>query len=420
MKRSIIIKFIIVAIITWYIPLQSGAYSVLTHEAIIDVTWDKAIKPLLLKKFPFSTDAQLKDAQAYAYGGAIAPDMGYYPFGSKFFTDLIHYARTGDFIDALLDEAQDDNEYAFAIGVLSHYFADKYGHSIGINYCVSMLYPEDKEKFGSLVTYENDPVSHIRTEFEFDILQTARGNYASEKYHDFIGFKISQPLLERAFLKTYGLKITTVFNDLPLSIATFRWIIRDIFPTVTRAAWATKKNDILKANPGITRRKFEYKMHKANYYHEFGKEHQRPGFFPFVMGGIIKILPKIGALRYLKIKAPNHETEKLFIESFDAVQKNYTLILKELLNKEVRFQNIDYDTGNKTIAGEYALTDETYIELLINLYNDHFSNVNTSLKNNILSFYGGDNQKMADSAGAEKWNRLTLALDSLRVFQPAN
>jgi len=420
MKKNTVYKFIIVAIFTWFVPFQSKAYSVLTHEAVIDVTWDKAIRPLLLKKYPSSTEDQLKEAQAYAYGGAIAADMGYYPFGSEFFTDLFHYVRTGDFINELLDEAQDVNEYAFAIGVLSHYYADKYGHSIGINYCVSEIYPKDKVKFGSMVTYEDDPVSHIRTEFEFDILQTARGNYASEKYHDFIGFKISQPLLERAFLKTYGLNINKIFTNLPLSISTFRWIIKDVFPTLTRAAWSTKKNDILKANPGITRKKFEYKMRKANYYHEFGKEHLKPGFFPTMMGDIVQVLPKIGPLRYLKIEAPNHETEKLFIQSFDSVQVNFTLVLKELLHKERKFPNIDYDTGNKTLAGEYALTDKTYFELLIHLSDNHFTNVNADLKNNILSFYGDNNPKLETLAGTEKWKRLSQDLDSIKALQPVN
>jgi Zinc dependent phospholipase C len=128
MKKNTFIKYLIVAVFALHLPLRSWPYSILTHEAIIDVTWDKATTPLLLKKYPSSTEAQLKEANAYAYGGAIAPDMGYYPFGSKLFTNLMHYVRTGDFVNEMLDEAQDVNEYAFAIGVLSHYYADKYGH----------------------------------------------------------------------------------------------------------------------------------------------------------------------------------------------------------------------------------------------------------------------------------------------------
>ena len=169
-------KFIIVALSLLYCPLQLDAYSVLTHEAIIDVTWDKAIKPLLLKKYPGSTEDQLKDAHAYAYGGAITPDIGYYPFGAKFFTYLVHYVRTGDFINAMLDESKDINEYAFSLGFLSHYYADIYGHSIGVNHCVPILYPADEKKYGAVVTYADDPVSHIRMEFGFDIIQTVRSN----------------------------------------------------------------------------------------------------------------------------------------------------------------------------------------------------------------------------------------------------
>ncbi len=244
------LKLLMAVMYVLYCPLQSEAYSVLTHEAIIDVTWDKTIEPLLLKKYPGSTEDQLKEAHAYAYGGAIAPDMGYYPFGSKLFTNLVHYVRSGDFVIALLDEEQDINEYAFALGVLSHYCADKYGHPIGTNCCVPIVYSKDKEKYGSVVTYEQDPVSHVRMEFGFDVLQTARGNYASEMYHSFIGFKIARPVLERAFLKTYGLSISDVFNDFPLAVETFRWIVKNFFPTITRAAWASRKKRYPESKPG--------------------------------------------------------------------------------------------------------------------------------------------------------------------------
>ncbi len=295
------------------------AYSVLTHEAIVDASWDNTLRPLLLERYPGTTDDQLREAHAYAYGGCVMPDMGYYPFGSKYFTNLVHYVRTGDFVDNLLDEAQDINDYAFALGVLCHYNADKYGHAMGVNRCVPLVFPKDKQKYGDWVTYEEDPISHVRMEFGFDVLQTARGNYATQAYHDFIGFKISRPLLERAFLKTYGLSINELFKDFTRSSETFRWIIKNFFPTITRAAWASKKAQIRKTSPTMTRRKFEYKMRRTNYYHEFGKTHERPGFFPGVLALVVKILPKIGPLKDLKIKIPDAEGEKYFIQSFDTV-----------------------------------------------------------------------------------------------------
>ena len=243
-------------------PISSMAYSVLTHEAIIDANWEKSIQPLLKAKYPGATDDQLKQARAYAYGGAVAPDMGYFPFGSLFFTNLVHYVRSGDFVNALLSEATDLNEYAFALGALCHYYADNYGHPLGTNRCVPLVYPKMKEKYGNMVTYGQDHISHIRMEFGFDVLQTARGTYASQAYHDFIGFQVARPVLERAFLKTYGLDINDVFGNLSLAINTFRWSVKNLFPVLTRAAWKTRGSEIAKSKPGTTSRNFIYRMHR--------------------------------------------------------------------------------------------------------------------------------------------------------------
>ena len=184
-----------------------SAYSVLTHEAIIDSSWPKDLRPLLLKRFPNATDDQLREAHAYAYGGAIIQDMGYYPFGSKLFSDLVHYTRSGDFVIALVKDAQEEdpkdpqalNDYAFALGALAHYAADNQGHPVAVNRTVPLVYPKLKAKFGPEITYEDNPSAHLKTEFGFDVIEVARGQYANDAYHDFIGFKVAKPLLERAF-----------------------------------------------------------------------------------------------------------------------------------------------------------------------------------------------------------------------------
>ena len=170
----------------------SYGYTVLTHEAIIDSAWDTSVKKLLLKRFPNATPEELGQAHAYAYGGCIIQDMGYYPFGSRLFSDLTHYVRSGDFISALIRDSQDLNEYAFALGALEHYAADNEGHRTATNRAVPMLYPELRRKYGRDVTYWDDPVAHIRTEFGFDVLQVAAGGYAPEGYRNFIGFQVSK------------------------------------------------------------------------------------------------------------------------------------------------------------------------------------------------------------------------------------
>jgi hypothetical protein len=197
----------------------SYGYTVLTHEAIIDSVWDTSVRKLLLKRFPGATPEELEQAHAYAYGGCIIQDMGYYPFSSRFFSDLTHYVRSGDFIAALIRESQDLNEYAFALGALEHYAADTEGHRIATNRAVPMLYPELRRKFGSSVAYWDNPVAHIRTEFGFDVLQVASGRYAPDRYRSFIGFQVSRAVLERAFRDTFGIQLKDVFGSVTLALA---------------------------------------------------------------------------------------------------------------------------------------------------------------------------------------------------------
>src|SRR5580692_9995629 len=212
-----------------------AAYSVLTHEEIVDLAWKDSFLPALKKRFPAATDDDLKKAHAFAYGGSLVQDMGYYPFGNKYFSDLTHYVRSGDFIVNLINEANDLNEYAFALGALAHYSADNMGHP-AINESVALLFPKLREKYGSHVTYEDNPKAHIRTEFGFDMTQVAKNRYTSDRYHDFIGFEISKPVLERAFQDTYGIPLSNVLPNEDLAIGTFRRAISHIIPEMTRVA----------------------------------------------------------------------------------------------------------------------------------------------------------------------------------------
>jgi hypothetical protein len=170
----------------------SLAYSVLTHEQIVDLVWTDALSPLLLQRFPTLTEDQLKVAHGYAYGGAVIQDLGYYPFGSVEFSNLVHYVRSGDFVRELLLQSQDANEYAFALGALAHYAADIAGHP-AVNQAVSIQYPKLRAKYGNSVRYAQDHTAHLKTEFGFDMVQVAKNRYASQQYHDFIGFQVSKP-----------------------------------------------------------------------------------------------------------------------------------------------------------------------------------------------------------------------------------
>src|SRR5438045_1510084 len=133
---------IIFVVLLFLLPFYGSAFGVLTHEAIVDAAWEASILPLLKTKYPSSTAEEQKEARAYAYGGAVAPDMGFYPFGSTLFTNLVHYVRSGDMVSALLKDAENINRYAFALGFLSHYNADEYGHPLATNKSVTLVYPK--------------------------------------------------------------------------------------------------------------------------------------------------------------------------------------------------------------------------------------------------------------------------------------
>jgi hypothetical protein len=381
-------KCLLVLIIIFILrPSQSKAYSILSHEAIIDASWESSIKPALKMRYPMATDSELVIAHSYAYGGCLTADMGYCPFGSKYFTNLAHYVCTGDFVSALLSEAQNLNEYAYAIGALSHYMADKYGHSIATNHVVPLVYHRLEKKYGKIVTYDENELAHSRTELSFDVLQVARGNYVTQSYHDFIGFNIATPVLERAFIKVYGQDLNDVFGDFDLAVGTFRWAVKSLMPSVTRAAWVLKRDDIKSMTPSATSKSFHYKIRRRDYELEFGKKRQKISFRDRALAFLIQILPKVGPLKVFKFKDPGPEGEKLFIQSFNAVLLNYSQAINQLNNGTLILPNINFDTGNPTQFGDYPLADVTYDQMLIKLQNNKFDDLTAKLKTNIITFY---------------------------------
>ena len=391
-------------------PRQAHAYSVLTHEAIIDTLWLDSIRPVLLKRFPGSSDEDLNKAHAYAYGGAIIQDLGYYPFGSRYFSDLVHYVRTADFLQALLDESADLNEYAFAIGAVAHYGADVEGHSIAVNRAVPILFPKLRRRFGNEVSYADDPPAHLKTEFGFDVLQTARGHYASQAYHDFIGFQVSKDLLDRAFQKTYGLTLKDLFRTLDLALGTYRFSVSTVLPNMTSAAWSINHDEITKAQPTASRKQFLYNLNRASFDKEWGPKYERPGVMARVLAFIFRVMPKVGPFKGLGFKVPTPQTERMFEDSFDAAVNRDRQSLANADSGRLRLSNRDLDTGKPVSAGEYALTDRTYDALLKKLTEKKFEAVTPELRKNILDFYAS--MKTPDRHGVD------AQLAALKAFVP--
>jgi len=369
------------------VPARASAYSVLAHEANVDALWDSTIRPLLAHRFPRATAADIQTARAYAYGGSVIQDLGYYPFGARFFSNLVHYVRSGDFVETLVREARDVNEYAFALGALAHYAADNTGHPEAVNKSVPLLFPKLRQKFGDTITYVQSPSSHVITEFSFDIVQVAAGAYLPDVYHSFIGFEVAEPLLARAFHDVYGLELKDVFGAKGLSISTYRYAVSKLIPELTRAAWRDKKDEIERLTPGVTENAFIYSYTRRQYEREFGTGYQKPGFFVRVLGTLYRVVPKIGPLKPLRFKAPTPEAQALFTASFKDARARYAASLDQVARGRLNLANTDFDTGKRSVHGEYALADDTYAELMKRLSKEDFGGVPAALRSNINAFY---------------------------------
>jgi hypothetical protein len=396
---------------------SSSAYSVLTHEEIVDLLWTDQIQPLLLIRFPGLTKDQIREAHAYAYGGAVIQDLGYYPFGSREFSDLVHYVRSGDFVRELLLESHDVNEYAFALGALSHYASDIAGHP-AVNQSVAIQYPKLRAKYGKSVRYAQDKTAHLKTEFGFDTVQVAKNRYASEQYHDFIGFQVSKSLLERVFPVVYGVELKDVLTHEDMAVGSYRFAISRLIPQMTKVALQTHKKDLMRETPNFAKRKFLYRLSRSNYEKEWGKDYVKPGVGTRILSTLLRYMPKVGPFKGLAFNNPTPQTEDLYIKSINTTVDQYRAFLQEVRTDTLVLANCDFDSGQATKAAEYSLTDVTYAKLLARLTDRKFDLTSPELRDNILQFYSDLSVPIETKKDGVRWQAVLTELDLLKSVAP--
>jgi hypothetical protein len=419
--KSRLLNFAYAAVLLLVLLMSSGnlfAYSVLTHEEIVDLLWISEIRPLLLQRHPGMTEDQIKTAHAYAYGGSVIQDLGYYPFGNKDFSNLVHYVRSGDFVVELLRESQDVNEYAFALGALSHYTADINGHP-AVNQAVAIHYPKLRAKFGRSVRYADDTTAHLKTEFGFDTLQVAKNRYAPEQYHDFIGFQVSEPLLDRVFPVTYGLQLKDVLTHEDLAVGSYRFSVSRLIPEMTQVALQTHKKDLMRETPNFAREKFLYRLSRSDYERNWGKTYTKPGLGTRVLAVLLRFIPKVGPFKGLAFNNPTPQTEDLYIKSIDTTVDRYRDFLEEVRAGKLALPNCDLDSGNAAKAGEYSLTDETYEKLLAKLSAHNFDQTSAQLRDNIIEFYADPSLPIETKKYPDRWQAVLTNLGQLKSAAPS-
>jgi hypothetical protein len=415
--RTLSIRILALSLVILMCSSGVSAYSVLTHEEIVDLLWADEIRPLILKRFPGLSEEQLKEAHAYAYGGAVIQDLGYYPFGSVEFSDLVHYVRSGDFVRELLAQSNDADEYAFALGALSHYASDIAGHP-AVNHAVAIGYPKLEAKFGASIRYAQDKAAHLKTEFGFDTVQVEKNRYTSQQYHEFIGFQVSKSLLERVFPVVYGVQLKDVLPREDLAIGSYRYSVSQLIPEMTQVALQTHKKDLMRETPSFAKQKFLYRLSRSNYEEEWGKDYVKPGLHTRILSTLLRFMPRIGPFKGLGFKSPTPQTEDLYIKSINTTVDQYRAFLEQVRTDSLVLANYDLDSGNPTRIDEYSLTDQTYAKLLGQLAKSKFDHTTPELRDNILQFYSAVSASIQTKDDKVDSTGLLALLDQLRAATP--
>jgi len=367
-------------------PHPAGGYSVLTHEQLIDLTWADTIQPLLLHRYPNLTPAQLSDARAYAYGGCVIQDLGYYPFGKPLFSNLLHYVRTGDFIRALFRESRGPNDVAFAIGALSHYYGDTLGHPEAINLAVGKAFPALAARYGPNVNYAEGKRQHVRAEFAFDINDIAKHRLAPERYLNHIGFAVPIPLLARAFYDTYGLDLAKVLGTHRPTLQGYRFSVRTLLPRVAYAETLLYNSHLPPDVPSPALDELNQQVAALAAADDWSAYRNRAGLGTHLLAGFIFIVPKVGPLSDLSLRGPTPSAEQDYLNSLMHTADT----LRQTLNRATQsdgLPNLDLDTGDLVYPGTYSLEDYTYADLLHQMTRDPSSPIPFGIKRDLLAYF---------------------------------
>jgi hypothetical protein len=415
-------KFAIVAFAFLLASPLCVAYSFLTHETLIDMEWEPSIRPVLLSRYPNATHDQLRLARAYAYGGSTIQDAGYYPFGHALFSDLTHYVRTGDFITNLVRESHTLNELAFSLGALSHYVGDTVGHRYAVNVSVPQEFPSLETKYGSVVTYEENPHAHVRTEFAFDVDQLSHARFAPSGYFRHVGFKVPTGLLNRAFYDTYGITLHSVIGDESPAFDSYEWSVRTLLPRVGYAEVLLHRssfppdqdNDAFRQYAGLLQQ-----TDTVSHWESYRK--RRPSFLTRVFAVLVFITPKIGPFSDLSIRGPSSDTEQDYVTSVNRATAEYASLLQQLAadsQSVFTVPDLDLDTGFETKPGTYRLTDRTYAMLLSRVTALN-ARPPAGLRQNILAFYSDPAAPIETKRHHRRWQKVQQELAQLRASPPA-
>ncbi len=442
-----------------FVARPAEAYSVLTHEQLIDLTWDQSIVPLLRSRYPNLTPKQIEEARAYAYGGCVIQDIGYYPFGDEFFSNLTHYVRTGDFVVNLFRNANDANELAFAVGSLSHYIGDTVGHSTATNLAVPVEFPKLRKRYGDVVNYGQGEHQHVQTEFAFDINEIAFHRFAPVHYLRHVGLEVPVRQLSVAFYQTYGLSEDFSEHRIKrINVGGYRFAVRRFIPRIAYAVTVLhRKHEPVEVKDAELQR-LETEIAAVAAKNDWDTYRKQPGIGTYSLAALLFVIPKIGPLKLVAVKGPTQATESEYVHSvvrssdaLNAVLRRFTpppatgadvssggAVQSPHLESTDRplpqpagstqasqtgtadprhpLKNRDLDTGNVVKPSGYPLTDNTYADLLHRLAAAPTQPVPPGVKEDILAYYADLSLPFATKQKPEEWAAVQRDLATLQTM----
>jgi len=419
--RTILALFLLLAL---FPRPQARAYSLLTHEQLVDLAWQDSIVPLLLSRYPGLTPAQLDEARAYAYGGCVIQDIGYYPFGDQNFSDLTHYVRTGDFVLNLFRNATNADELAFAIGALSHYVGDTIGHAQATNRAVAIEFPKLRAKYGDVVNYAEGRHPHVQTEFAFDINEIAHHRVAPAHYLSHIGLMVPTHQLGLAYFQTYGVTEDFSRQGIRLNVRDYRFAVRSFIPRIAYAVTVLHRKHEPIEPQSPERIEMDKETAELAIDNNWQAYRRRAGIGTWSLACFLFIVPKFGPLKLVDIKGPTQATEVDYLHS---VVLSETLFRRRLVNftppgntsqaqtERTRpsshpLPNRDLDTGAVVKPGGYPLTDSTYADLLHRLTQTPKDPIPPGIKEDVLAYYSDPNAPITTKKNPSAWAQVQADL----------
>jgi hypothetical protein len=249
-------------------------------------------------------------------------------------------------------------------------------------------------------------------------VQVAKNRYASEQYHNFIGFKVSKALLERVFPIIYGVELKEVLPRADLTIGSYRFAISRLIPEMTQVALKTHKKDMMSETPTAARKKFLYRLSRSDYERDWGKDYRKPGVGIRVMAALLRFMPKCGPFKALAFNNPTPEMEELYFKSINTTVDQYRAFLENVRTDSLLPPNRDLDDGSITKPGEYSLADDTYAKLLAKLSERKFDRTTADLRDDILRFYSDLSISIETKKDNVRWQGVLTELDQLKSMTP--